>query len=76
MVIVCTHLRQGAEGRHLRFLPLLLIPLFLSLAQTETGDLFDNGERQRIFSSVSFSTCSQGQIVFCYTDRKVCAGAT
>ena len=34
------------------------------------------GERQRIFSSVSFATCSQGQIPFCYTGRRACAGAT
>ena len=40
---------------------------FLVWRRPETGDRFENRERQRIFSSVSFATCSQGQIHYCYT---------
>ena len=32
------------------------------------------GVRQRIFSTVSFATCSQCQIHYCYTDQKTSAG--
>ena len=39
-------------------------------------DRCEIGERQRIFSSVFFVTCSQGQIPFCYTGRLLPAGAT
>ena len=39
-------------------------------------DRCEIGERQRIFSSVSFAAYSQGQIVFCYTGRLLPAGAT
>ena len=41
-----------------------------------TCDRCEIGERQRIFSSVSFAAYSQGQIVFCYTGRLLPAGAT
>ena len=41
-----------------------------------TCDRCEIRERQRIFSSVSFSTYSQCQIPFCYTGRRACAGAT
>ena len=34
------------------------------------------GERQRIFSSVFFVTCSQCQILYCYTYDFISAGAT
>ena len=50
-------------------------PLLDSLTQTRERRPLRKGERQRIFSSVSFVTCSQGQIAYCYTDRRVCAGA-
>ena len=39
-----------------------------------TCDRCEIGERQRIFSSVSFATCSQCQIHYCYTDQKTSAG--
>ena len=41
-----------------------------------TATASKKGERQRIFSSVSFAAYSQGQIVFCYTGRLLPAGAT
>ena len=66
------------EGRHLRFLPSWdsRFPLFHGLAQTRDRRPLRKGERQRIFSTVFFVTCSQGQIPFCYTGRRVNAGAT
>ena len=41
-----------------------------------TCDRCEIGERQRIFSSVSFSTYSQCRIHYCYTGGFVSAGAT
>ena len=57
------------EGRHLRFPPSCESPLSLgeSGADCRHVTAAKYGERQRIFSSVSFSTCSQCQIPFCYT---------
>ena len=46
---------------------------FLVWRRSESGDRFKIGERQRIFTSVSFSTCSQCQIPYCYTYRLLCA---
>ena len=40
-----------------------------------TCDRCEMGERQRIFSSVSFSTYSQCRIPYCYTGRLLPAGA-
>ena len=51
-------------------------PLFLSLAQTGDRRPLRKGERQRIFSSVCFSTYSQCQIPYCYTYGLLYAGAT
>ena len=69
----------GAKRKgHLRFpflFELLPFPCFLIWRRFPICDRFENRERQRIFSSVSFATCSQGQIHYCYTDRKVFAGA-
>ena len=70
----------GAKRKgHLRFsflFELLPFPYLLARRKSESGDRFEIGERQRIFTTVSFETCSQGQIHYCYTDRKVSAGAT
>ena len=68
----------GAKRKgHLRFpflFELLPFPCFLIWRRLPTCDRFETGERQRIFSSVSFATCSQGQIPFCYTGGLLCAG--
>ena len=64
--------KDGHQGFHpceSRFL------YFLVWRRSESGDRFEIGERQRIFTSVSFSTCSQCQIPFCYTGRLLPAGA-
>ena len=64
---------------HLRFpflFELLPFPCFLIWRRLPTCDRFETGVRQRIFSFVSFETCSQGQITFCYTCGLVSAGAT
>ena len=64
--------KDGHQGFHpceSRFL------YFLVWRRSESGDRFEIGERQRIFTSVSFSTCSQCQIPYCYTYRLLCAGA-
>ena len=63
---------------HLRFpflFGLLPFPCFLIWRRLPTCDRFETGVRQRIFSSVYFSTCSQCQIPFCYTGRLFPAGA-
>ena len=61
----------GAKRKgHLRFpflFELLPFPCFLIRRRFPICDRFENRERQRIFSTVSFSTHSQGQITFCYT---------
>ena len=65
------------EGRHLRFPPSCESPLSLGESGADCRHVTAaKRERQRIFSSVSFATCSQGQIPFCYTGRRACAGAT
>ena len=51
-------------------------PLFLSLAHTRDRRPLRKGERQRSFSTVSFSTYSKGRIPYCYTCGLICAGAT
>ena len=66
------------EGRHLRFPPSCESPLFpwRVWRRLPTCDRCEIRERQRIFSSVSFATCSQGQIHYCYTGGLLYAGAT
>ena len=68
----------GAKRKgHLRFpflFGLLPFPCQLVWRRLPTCDRCEMGERQRIFSSVSFSTYSQCQIHYCYTDRLLCAG--
>ena len=49
---------------------------FLVWRRLPTCDRSETGERQRIFSSVSFAIYSQGRIHYCYTDRLLSAGAT
>ena len=70
----------GAKRKgHLRFpflFELLPFPCFLIWRRLPTCDRFETGVQQKIFSSVSFETCSQGQITFCYTCGLVSAGAT
>ena len=70
----------GAKRKgHLRFpflFELLPFPCLLARRKSESGDRFENGVRQRIFSSVSFTACSQCQIAYCYTGGLVNAGAT
>ena len=53
---------------------LLPFPYLLAWRRLPTCDRCEIGERQRIFSTVSFSTCSQCQIHYCYTDQKTSAG--
>ena len=69
----------GAKRKgHLRFpflFGLLPFPCFLIWRRLPICDRSEAGERQRIFSSVSFSTYSQCQINYCYTDRLLPAGA-
>ena len=69
----------GAKWKgHLRFpflFGLLPFPCFLIWRRLPTCDRFEIGERQRIFSSVFFVTCSQCQILHCYTYGLVYAGA-
>ena len=61
----------GAKRKgHLRFpvlFELLPFPCFLIRRRFPICDRCEKRERQRIFSTVSFATCSQGQIPFCYT---------
>ena len=62
--------RWAKRKGHLRFpflFELLPFPCFLIRRRLPTCDRFEIGERQRIFSSVFFVTCSQGQITVCYT---------
>ena len=70
----------GAKRKgHLRFpflFGLLPFPCFLIWRRFPICDRCEMGERQRIFSSVSFATCSQCQILFCYTCGFIYAGAT
>ena len=66
------HKRVDTCGFH----PLVNLPFPLRVwRRLLTCDRCEAGERQRIFPTVSFETCSQGQIAYCYTDRRVCAGA-
>ena len=61
---------------HLRFpflFELLPFPCLIVRCRLPTCDRCEIGERQRIFSTVSFATCSQGQITFCYTGGLLCA---
>ena len=70
--------RWAKRKDNLRFsflFELLPFPCFLIRRRFPICDRFEIGERQRIFSSVSFATCSQCQIPFCYTYRRVSAGA-
>ena len=70
----------GAKRKdNLRFsflFELLPFPCLLIRRRLPICDRFENRERQRIFSSVFFATCSQGQIPVCYTGGLLCAGAT
>ena len=71
--------RRAKRKGHLRFpflFELLPFPCFLIWRRLPTCDRSETGVRQRIFSSVSFATCSQCQIPFCYTCDLICAGAT
>ena len=65
----CGARRGGKKGRHLRFLPSLntRFPCGVAWVQMVGCVSVEKGERQRIFTSVSFATDSQCQIVFCYT---------
>ena len=69
----------GAKRKdNLRFsflFELLPFPCFLIWRRLPTCDRFEIGERQRIFTSASFSTCSQCQIPYCYTYRLLYSGA-
>ena len=67
----------GQEGRHQGFYPLNShFLLGESGADCRHVTAAKIGERQRIFSSVSFAIYSQGRIHYCYTDRLLSAGAT
>ena len=70
----------GAKRKdNLRFsflFELLPFPCFLIWRRLPTCDRSETGVRQRIFSSVSFATCSQCQVPFCYTCGLLSAGAT
>ena len=71
--------RWAKRKDNLRFsflFELLPFPCFLIWRRFPICDRFETGGRQRIFSSVSFSTCSQCQIHYCYTGRLLPAGAT
>ena len=76
----CRAPRRGAKRKdNLRFsflFELLPFPCFLIWRRFPICDRFENGVRQRIFSSVSFTACSQCQIAYCYTGGLVNAGAT
>ena len=69
----------GAKRKdNLRFsflFELLPFPYSLVWRRLPTCDRFEKGERQRIFTSVSFSANSQCQIPYCYTYRLLYAGA-
>ena len=70
----------GAKRKdNLRFsflFELLPFPCLLIRRRLPICDRFENRKRQRIFSSVFFATCSQGQIPVCYIGRLLPAGAT
>ena len=70
----------GAKRKdNLRFsflFELLPFPCLLARRRLPTCDRCEIRERQRIFSTVSFSTCSQCQIPYCYTGRLLLASAT
>ena len=64
------------EGRHQWFPPSDFLPFpKIIWCKPETGDRCEKGERQRIFSFVSFSNYSQCQIPCCYTGGFISAGA-
>ena len=69
----------GAKRKdNLRFsflFELLPFPCLIARRKSESGDRFEIGKRQRIFSSVSFATCSQFQIPYCYTCDFIYASA-
>ena len=66
------HKRVDTCGFH----PLVNLPFPLRVwRRLLTCDRCEAGERQRIFSTVSFVTYSQRQIDCCYTDRLLSAGA-
>ena len=72
------HPAAGAKRKdNLRFsflFELLPFPCLLARRRFPICDRCEIRERQRIFSTVSFSTCSQCQIHYCYTDQKTSAG--
>ena len=64
------------EGRHQWFPPSDFLPFpKIIWCKPETDDRCEKGERQRIFSFVSFSNYSQCQIPCCYTGGFISAGA-
>ena len=69
----------GAKRKdNLRFsflFELLPFPCFLIRRRFPICDRCENRERQSGYRSVSFSAFSQGQIHYCYTYRRVSAGA-
>ena len=73
----CAVRRGNKKGRHLRFLPSLNTRFPCGVAWVQMVDCVsvEKGERQRIFTSVSFSANSQCQIPYCYTYRLLYAGA-
>ena len=74
----CAAPAAGAKRKdNLRFsflFELLPFPCFLIWRRFPICDRSEMGVRQRIFSTVSFATCSQCQIHYCYTDQKTSAG--
>ena len=69
--------RWAKRKDNLRFsflFELLPFPCFLIWRRFPICDRSEMGVRQRIFSTVSFATCSQCQIHYCYTDQKTSAG--
>ena len=67
---------RAQEGRHQWFPPSDFLPFpKIIWCKPETGDRCEKGERQRIFSFVSFSNYSQCQIPCCYTGGFISAGA-
>ena len=70
--------RWAKRKDNLRFsflFELLPFPCLIARRKSESGDRFEIGKRQRIFSSVSFATCSQFQIPYCYTCDFIYASA-
>ena len=67
---------EAQEGRYQWFPPSDFLPFpKIIWCKPETGDRCEKGERQRIFSFVSFSNYSQCQIPCCYTGGFISAGA-